>query len=43
VPHHRLLNRLKSGWTVEQLFDPKNRERLTKWDRRRGARNVHLD
>lgn len=40
MKRERLKTRVKLGWTMEQLFDPKNSQPLTKWDRRRGARNV---
>jgi hypothetical protein len=32
--------RVELGWSMDQLFDPKNNKRLTKWDRRKGARNA---
>ncbi len=40
VPRERFATRVRLGWTTEQLFDPRNKEVLTKWDRRRGARNA---
>jgi hypothetical protein len=36
----RFSTRVKLGWTMDQLFDPKNAAPLTKWDRRRGARSA---
>lgn len=33
--------RVYLGWTTEELFDPRNRKALTKWDRRAGARNAN--
>ena len=36
----RFSRRVDRGWTTAQLFDPKNNGCLTKWDRRRGARNA---
>lgn len=40
MSRERFSKRVKLGWTTTQLFDPKNNKRLTKWDRRRGARNA---
>lgn len=37
----RFRARVKLGWTTNELFDPKNNVLLTKWDRRKGARNAH--
>lgn len=36
----RFKSRVRIGWTTEQLFDPDNYGALTKWDRRKGARNA---
>jgi len=40
MPRERFSSRVDAGWTEDQLFDPRNREALTKWDRRRGKLNV---
>jgi len=38
MPRERFSTRVKLGWTMEQLFDPRNSQPLTKWDRRKGKR-----
>jgi len=40
MDRNRFRTRVRLGWTTKQLFNPENFGKLTKWDRRKGARSA---